>query len=106
MADPAAIADNRQILALQLALQLLQQGLGPRLLLGIGAQRAGLEGDYYHRMTPQAMLRRFTHVQATLVKTRGQPAQIELELTPGQIEVLGALNLPDPKTYLHPTDHA
>jgi transposase len=75
-------------------------------LLGLGADRAGLEGDYYHRMTPQAMLRRFTHLQAVLIQTRGQPAQIEIELTPGQSEVLRALNLPDPQRYLHPSDQA
>jgi len=71
-------------------------------LLGLGADRAGLEGDYYYRMTPQAMLRRFTHLQVILVQARGQPDQIHIELTPEQIEVLRALNLPDPQRYLHP----
>lgn len=71
-------------------------------LLGLGANRAGLEGDYYYRMTPQAMLRRFTHLHVTLVHARGQPAKIHIELTPGQIEVLQALNLPDPQRYLRP----
>ena len=39
VADPTAIGDNRQVLALQPVLQLLQQGLGPRLLLGIARQQ-------------------------------------------------------------------
>jgi transposase len=69
-------------------------------LLGLGADRAGLEGDHYPRMSPQAMLRRFTHLQAVLIQARGQPAQVQIELTPEQSEVLRALNLPDPERYV------
>lgn len=70
-------------------------------LLGLGARRAGLGTEHYHHMTPLVMLRRFAHLQVFLVEARARPPNLEVELTPDQVEILRALNLPHPNTYLH-----
>lgn len=70
-------------------------------LLGLMARRAGLATEYYHHMTPTAMLRRFGHLQTSLVTARGQPDRAITSLTPDQAEIIQALNLPHPDTFLH-----
>lgn len=70
-------------------------------LLGLAARRAGLATEYYHHMTPLAMLRRFAHLQVNLATARGQPARPSIELTPDQVEIIQALNLPHPDTLVH-----
>ena len=70
-------------------------------LLGLAARRAGLATEYYHHMTPVAMLRRFAHLQVSLVTARGQPHAPTIELTPDQAEIIQALGFPHPDTFLH-----
>lgn len=70
-------------------------------LLGLKARRAGLATEYYHHMTPTAMLRRFAHLQASRVAARGQPERVTISLTPDQAEIIKALKLPHPDALLH-----
>ena len=51
-------------------------------LLGLAARRVGLATEYYHHMTPVAMLRRFGHLQVSLATARGQPDTPKIELDP------------------------
>jgi len=75
-------------------------------VLDLLATRAGLDTEYYHRMTTAAMLRRFAYLNAELIRAPDHPPRIELELSLDQHEVLEALHFPDPTQYLHqrPTD--
>ena len=70
-------------------------------VLGLLSRRVGLATQYYHHMTPIAMLRCFAHLQVNLATARGQPPTLTIELTPEQAEVIQALNLPRPDTLLH-----
>ena len=70
-------------------------------LLGLLSRRVGLATEYYHHMTPIAMLRCFAHLQVNRVTARGQPPTLTIELTPDQAEVIQTLNLPRPDTLLH-----
>lgn len=71
-------------------------------LLGLTAKRVKLDTEYYHRMTPFVMLRRFSHLQVVVVMARGQPAHLHVELNPDQAEIIHELNLPHPDTLLLP----
>ena len=70
-------------------------------LLGLAARRVGLATEYYHHMTPVAMLRRFAHLQVRLATARGQPDTPIIELTPDQAEIIQALSLPHPDALVH-----
>lgn len=69
-------------------------------LLGLKSRRAGLATEYYEHMTAMAMLRRFAHLQASLIAARGQPQRVSISLTPDQAEIIAALELPHPDTLL------
>jgi transposase len=70
-------------------------------VLGLLAKRARLGTEYYDRMTPMVMLRRFSHLQVFSVETRGRAPNLHVELNPDQTEIIQALNLPHPDTFLH-----
>lgn len=69
-------------------------------LLELCAERAGLEGPYYPKMTAREMLFIFGHVRLKQVTIRGSPPQHELVLSPDQQAILIALALPNPTSYL------
>lgn len=69
-------------------------------LLGLLSRSAGLATEYYHHMTPLAMLRRFAHLQAHQPCARGQPRGPTINLTADQAEIIRELNLPHPDTLL------
>jgi len=69
-------------------------------LLELCAQRVGLEGPHYPKMTTREMLFIFGHVRLKQVSIRGSPPQHELVLSPAQQATLNALGFPDPTTYL------
>jgi transposase len=69
-------------------------------LLELRAERAGLEGPHYPKMTAREMLFIFGHVRLKQITIRGSPPQHQLVLAPHQQAVLEALALPDPTTYL------
>jgi hypothetical protein len=72
-------------------------------LLELRAERVGLQGPHYHKMTTRQMLFAFGHVRLKEVRIRGRPTLYELVLSPGQQAILDALDFPDPTTYLiHP----
>jgi len=69
-------------------------------LLELCAERAGLEGPHYPKMTTREMLFIFGHVRLKQITIRGSPPQHELVLSPAQQAILNALALPDPTSYL------
>jgi len=72
-------------------------------LLELRAERVGLPGHHYTKMTTRQMLFSFGHVRLKEVRIRGRPPLYELVLSPNQQAILNALDFPDPTTYLiHP----
>ena len=69
-------------------------------LLELCAERAGLEGPHYPKMTAREMLFIFGHVRLKQITIRGSPPQHELVLAPDQQAILDALDFPDPTIYL------
>jgi len=69
-------------------------------LLELCAERAGLEGPHYPKMTAREMLFLFGHVRLKQVTIRGSPPQHQLVLSPDQQAILIALDFPDPTNYL------
>jgi transposase len=69
-------------------------------LLELCAERVGLEGPHYPKMTAREMIFTFGHVRLKQVRIRGQPPQYELVLSLAQQAILKALAFPDPTTYL------
>ncbi len=70
-------------------------------LLELASERAGLETEYYHKMTTRAMMREFRYLDVEEVRIRDGPVQLEFDLSPEQAEILNALGLPEPSRYLH-----
>jgi len=72
-------------------------------LLELRAERLGLPGPHYTKLTTRQMLFSFGHVRLKEVRIRGRPTLHQLVLSPNQQAILSALDLPDPTTYLiHP----
>jgi len=69
-------------------------------LLELRAQRVGLEGPHYPKMTTREMLFCFSHLRLREVRIRGRPSTYQLLLSPAQQAILDALGLPEPTTYL------
>lgn len=69
-------------------------------LLELCAERVGLQGPHYPKMTAREMLFIFGHVRLKQITIRGSPRQHELVLSPAQQAILDALAFPDPTTYL------
>jgi transposase len=69
-------------------------------LLQLCADRVGLEGPHYPKMTTRQMLFTFGHVRLKQVTIRGSPILYELVTSPAQRAILDALAFPDPTIYL------
>jgi transposase len=69
-------------------------------LLELCAERVGLQGPHYPKMTAREMLFIFGHVRLKQITIRGSPPQHELVLSPAQQVIVTALAFPDPTSYL------
>lgn len=64
------------------------------------AERAGLDTEYYHKMTAREMLFRFGAMNVQMVQARGHPPSYELHLSDEQQHILQQLTFPDPTIYI------
>ena len=73
-------------------------------LVELCSVRAGLEGDYHHKMTTRQLLYHFSLSPAKLLRVRipGQPGTTQLVLSHDQSYFLKQLGFPDPNRYLNP----
>ena len=64
------------------------------------SERAGLDTEYYHKMTAREMLFRFGAMDVQMVQARGHPPSYELHLSDEQQYILQQLAFPDPAIYI------
>ena len=69
-------------------------------LLELCAERRGLEGPHYPKMTARALLFAFGPVLISQVRIRGQPPYWQLVLSAEQRRLLDRLGFPEPTDYL------
>ncbi len=69
-------------------------------LLERRSEQAGLDTEYYDKMTTREMLYRFAKVRIKQVRVAQQPLQRELVLTEEQRHILRRLHFPNPALYV------
>lgn len=74
-------------------------------LIELCSARAGLEGDYYHKMTTRQLLYHFSLSPPKLlrVRVRGHPETLHPQISHDQLYYLNQLGFPDPNRYLSTT---
>ena len=69
-------------------------------LLELCSERAGLDSEYYHKLTARAIIRTFGRVYLRQIQVETMPPQRELIMSPDQAYIIAQLQFPDPLTYI------
>jgi transposase len=70
-------------------------------LLDLLSERAGLESQWYHKLTARAMLEVFDYTTLQELRLIDHPPRYKLELSEQQREIIEALGLPEPERLLN-----
>jgi transposase len=94
---PQWLHKDERILALLLLFMLALMVFS---LLELLSERAGLDTQWYHKMTARELIYRFSGIRMTRTRLRGKTIELQLVIPEEQQYILDQMGLPNPRRYL------